>query len=117
MISNSFVQHNEDIEPTDDRRLCVAIRSILTQISSVPSRHQQTDQRRKGIMHRKHYTNYGRKDKQRASATHLIRRSVQYGESTNNQLHWVLLDLEKASDMVDREEMFQAMDSTEENTN
>jgi len=59
-------------------------------------------------------TQYGfRKDRSTPDAIHLIRRVIEYGESTNNKLHLLLLDWEKAFDKVDREEMFNAMERTE----
>jgi len=59
-------------------------------------------------------TQYGfRKDRSTADAIHLIRRVIEYGESTNNRLHLLLLDWEKAFDKVDREEMFNAMERME----
>ena len=46
-------------------------------------------------------TQYGfRNDRSTADAIHLIRRTIEYGESTNNQLHLALLDWEKAFDKV-----------------
>ena len=55
-------------------------------------------------------TQFGfRKKKSTADAIHLIRRIIEYGESTTNQLHLVLLDWEKAFDKVVRSEMFNAM--------
>ena len=49
-------------------------------------------------------TQYGfRKDRSTADAIHLIRRVIEYGESTRNQLHLMLLDWEKAFDKVDPE--------------
>ena len=48
-------------------------------------------------------TQYGfRKDKSTADAIHLIRRISEYGHQTNNQLHLVLLDWEKAFDEINR---------------
>ena len=61
-------------------------------------------------------TQYGfRKDRSTADAIHLIRRIIEYGESTNNKLHLLLLDWEKAFDKVDRNEMFNAMERMEIN--
>ena len=62
-------------------------------------------------------TQYGfRKDRSIADAIRLIRRVIAYGESTNNRLHLLPLDWEKAFDKVDREEMFNAMERVEINT-
>ena len=48
-------------------------------------------------------TQYGfRKNGSTADAIHLIRRVIEYGESTNNKSHSLLLDWEKAFDKVDR---------------
>ena len=61
----------------------------------------------------KHFqkTQYGfRKNKSTADAIHLIRRKIEYGESTQNQLHLVLRDWEKAFDKVFREELHTAME-------
>ena len=56
-------------------------------------------------------TQYGfRKDKSTGDAIHLIRRVIEYGESTNNQLHLLLLDWEKAFDKVDRKGLITAME-------
>ena len=56
-------------------------------------------------------TQFGfRKDKSTADAIHLVRRVIEFGESTTNQLHLLLLDWEKAFDKVDREELFGAME-------
>ena len=61
-------------------------------------------------------TQYGfRKDRSTADAIHLIRRVIEYGESTNNRLHLLLLDWEKAFDKLDREEMFNSMERMEIN--
>jgi len=55
-------------------------------------------------------TQYGfRKDKSTGDAIHLVRRVIEYGESTKNQLHLLLLDWEKAFDKVDREALMEAM--------
>ena len=52
-------------------------------------------------------TQYGfRKDKSTADAIHLIRRVIEYGASTSNQLHLLLLDWEKAFDKVDHKALF-----------
>ena len=56
-----------------------------------------------------------RKDRSTVDAIHLIRRVIEYGESTNNKLHLLFLDQEKAFDKVDREEMFDAMERMEIN--
>ena len=55
-------------------------------------------------------TQFGfRKDKSTADAIHLIRRVIEYGESTQNQLHLLLLDWEKAFDKVDRKQLLNSM--------
>mgnify|MGYP000126398822 CR=1 FL=1 len=44
-------------------------------------------------------TQYGfRKKKSTTDAIHIIRRIAEYGQQTNNRLHYVLLDWEKAFD-------------------
>ena len=55
-------------------------------------------------------TQYGfRKNKSTADAIHIIRRITEYGQQTNNRLHMVLLDWEKAFDKVDREGLIIAL--------
>ena len=55
-------------------------------------------------------TQYGfRQDKSTADAIHIIRRIAENGHQTNNRLHMVLLDWEKAFDKVDREAIFTAL--------
>ena len=57
------------------------------------------------------HTQYGfRKDESTADAIHLIRRVIEYGESTKNQLHLLLLDWEQAFDKVDRTQLFRSME-------
>ena len=56
-------------------------------------------------------TQYGfRKNKSTADAIHLIRRAAEHGHQTNNKLHMVLLNWEKAFDKVDREEMMKSLE-------
>ena len=56
-------------------------------------------------------TQYGfRKDKSTADAIQLVRRVTEFGQGTNNKLHMVLLDWEKAFDKVDRNKMFEALE-------
>ena len=48
-------------------------------------------------------TQFGfRKDKGTADAIHLIKRVIEYGESTKNQLHLLLSDWEKTFDKLNR---------------
>ena len=51
-----------------------------------------------------------RKNRSTADAIHLVRRITEYGESTNNGLHLVLLDWEKAFDKIDQSRMFRALE-------
>ena len=56
-------------------------------------------------------TQYGfRKNKSTADAIHLIRRAIEFGESSKNQLHLVLLDWEKALAKVDRNKLIDSLD-------
>jgi hypothetical protein len=56
-------------------------------------------------------TQFGfRKDKSTGDAIHLIRRIIEFGESTQNELYLVLLDWEKAFDKVDRKQLFISME-------
>ena len=50
------------------------------------------------------------KDKSTEDVIHLIRRIIEYGEGTQNQLHLLLLDWGKTFDKVDREELFISME-------
>ena len=55
-------------------------------------------------------TQFGfRADKATGDAIHLIRRVMEFGESTKNNLYLVLLDWEKAFDKVDRNQLFNSM--------
>ena len=56
-------------------------------------------------------TQFGfRQDKSTGDAIHLIRRIIEFGESTKNNLYLVLLDWEKAFDKVDRNQLFNSME-------
>ena len=55
-------------------------------------------------------TQFGfRADLSTMDAIHLIRRVLEFGESTTNNLYLVLLDWEKAFDKVDRNQLFNSM--------